>query len=109
MQLFVPAHGVTRLAEVGLTSGRGAASRNSQGGSGKQPSKHLSSGYFSDSNCLGGNNWQLDIELVIIIYRLVRNRGKCLTRLHIKKNAHHNKPVLLLLYHIYNIHQIYYL
>lgn len=85
MQLFVPAHRVTRLAEVGLTSGRGAASRNSQGSSGKLPTKRLSSGYFSDSNCLGGNNWQLDIELVIIIYRVVRNGGKCLTRLHIKK------------------------
>lgn len=85
MQLFVPVCGVMRLAEVGLTSRRGAASRNSQGSSGKQPTKHLSSGYFSDSNCLGGNNWQLDIELVIIIYRVVRNRGKCLTILHIKK------------------------
>lgn len=83
MQLFVPVRGVTRLAEVGLTSGRGAASRNSQGSSEKQPTKQLSSGYFLDSNCLGGNNWQLDIELVIIIYRIVRNRGKCLTILHI--------------------------
>lgn len=77
--------GVMGLAEVGLTSGRGAASRNSQGSSGKQPTKRLFSGYFSDSNCLGGYNWQLGIELVIIIYRVVRNRGKCLMRLHIKK------------------------
>lgn len=108
MRLFVPALGVMRLAEVGLTGGSGAASRRSWESSGGQHVELPVGGHFSDSNYLGGNNWQLDIESVIIIYQVVKNRGKCLTGLSLKKNTP-NKPVLLLLYYIYNTHQIYYL
>lgn len=97
MRLFVPALGVMRLAEVGLTGGSGAASRRSWESSGGQHVELPAGGHFSDSNYLGGNNWQLDIESVIIIYQVVKNRGKCLTGLSLKKNTP-NKPVLLLLY-----------
>lgn len=105
MQLFVPALGVMRLAEVGLTGRRGAASRKSFG---ERHAKLLSSGYFLDSNYLGGNNWQLDTELVIIIYQVVRNRGKCLTGLHVKKKTIINQYYCYYIIYIIHIKYIIY-
>lgn len=70
-QLLVPARGVTGLAEVGSPAGEGLLHR--------QPGKRLAGGIFSESNHLEGNNGQLAVEVVMVTYRLVRKRGKCLT------------------------------
>lgn len=84
MPLFVAVPAAARPAQRGWARKWGSCGRES---SEKRQLERPSGGDPSGSNRGGGNNWQLGIGSVMIIYQVVKNRVSALQNCALKKKT----------------------